>query len=63
MKDFRKLQELYIRETKAFLEGLKHRVSVDYLQIKKDRIKELSRLLDQQSDRSENPSSHPQRGQ
>ena len=60
-RELRKLQERYIQESNAFLEGLKQGVSWDILNRKKEKIKELSRLLDQQRSLSTDPSSNKQR--
>ena len=58
--DLRKLQELYLQESNAFLEGLRQGASWQLLNKKKERIKEISRLLDQYKSGSD-PSSNAQR--
>lgn len=60
-KELRKIQELYIQESNAFLEGIRQGVSWELLNKKKEKIKELSRLLDQQRSESDDPSSCRQR--
>ena len=60
-RDLKKLQELYIQESNAFLEGLKQGASWEVLNRKKEKIKELSRLLDQERSEYNDPSSNRQR--
>lgn len=60
--DLRKLQELYLLESNAFLEGLRQGASWQLLNKKKKRIKEISDLLDQYKSHSKDPSSYLQRG-
>ena len=60
-KELRKLQELYVQESNAFLEGIRQGVSWELLNKKKERIKELSKLMDQQRNESKDPSSGMQR--
>ena len=59
--EIRRLQELYLQESNAFLEGLRQGVSWKLLHKKKEKIKELSRLLDQHRHQSNDPSSNTQR--
>jgi len=60
-KELRKLQKLYIQESNAFLEGIRQGVSWEFLNKKKEKIRELSRLLDQERNDSRDPSSNRQR--
>ena len=64
MKDteLRDLQKQYIAESNAFLECLRQKVSLDILNKKRKKIKEISRLIDEKSRQTNDPSSSQGRG-
>jgi hypothetical protein len=55
--ELRRLQQQYIEESNAFLECLRQKVSLDILEKKRQKIREISRRIDEQSrdDSSPNP--------
>jgi hypothetical protein len=53
----RELQQLYIQESNAFLECLRQKVSLDILNKKRGKIKEISRLIDEKARQMNDPSS------
>ena len=55
--ELRRLQQLYIQESNAFLECLRQKVSVEVLEKKRQKIREISRLMDENSARNNDPSS------
>ena len=55
------LQQLYIQESNAFLECLRQRVSSDILDKKRQKIKEISRLIDEKAMQMQDPSSSKKR--
>jgi hypothetical protein len=57
-RELRELQERYIQESNAFLECLRQKVSWNILDKKREKIREISRLIDEQSNRHKNPSSN-----
>ena len=56
-RELRDLQKQYIQESNAFLECLRQKVSFDILDKKREKIKEISRLIDEYSRDSNDPSS------
>ncbi|MDB5253544.1 MAG: hypothetical protein JWP27_2713 [Flaviaesturariibacter sp.] len=60
-REMHQLQKLYIQETNRYLAGLKQGVAGDELDKQKERIKELSRLLDQRYHGGSDPSSNLRR--
>ncbi len=56
-RELRDLQKQYIQESNAFLECLRQKVSFDILDKKREKIKEISRLIDEHSRDSNDPSS------
>ena len=52
--ELRELQELYLQESNAFLECLKQRVSWNILDKKREKIREISRLIDETSNQLKN---------
>lgn len=59
--ELRNLQRQYIDESNAFLECLRQKVSLDILNKKREKIKEISRLMDEKSRQTTDPSSQQQR--
>ena len=57
----RELQQLYIQESNAFLECLRQKVSSDILNKKREKIKEISRLIDEKARQMNDPSSAKER--
>ena len=57
-RELRELQEQYIQESNAFLECLRQKVSWNILDKKREKIREISRLIDEQSNRLKNPFSN-----
>ena len=55
--ELRELQRKYIEESNAFLECLRQKVSLEILEKKRQKIKEISRLIDENSRRNNDPSS------
>ena len=55
--ELRELQRQYIEESNAFLECLRQKVSLEILEKKRQKIKEISRLIDENSRRNNDPSS------
>jgi len=55
--ELRELQELYIKESNAFLECLRQRVSLNILDRKRKKIKEISSLIDKRTREKSDPSS------
>ena len=55
------LQKQYIDESNAFLECLRQKVGLDILNKKREKIKEISRLIDQMSKQTNDPSSTEKR--
>ena len=55
------LQQLYIQESNAFLECLRQKVSSDILNKKRQKIKEISRLIDEKAMQMHDPSSAKER--
>ena len=47
--ELRRLQELYIQESNAFLECLRQKVPLSLLDKKREKIKEISRMIDEKS--------------
>jgi hypothetical protein len=47
--EVRRLQQEYIEESNAFLECLRQKVSMDILEKKRQKIREISRLIDEKS--------------
>jgi GTPase SAR1 family protein len=60
-KELRELHQLYIQESNAFLECLRQKVSWSILDKKREKIREISRLIDEKSRQSKDPSSGNQR--
>lgn len=60
-REMHQLQREYIQQTNFYLASLKLGVSGEELQKQKERIKELSRELDQQFRTVTDPSSHSKR--
>ena len=56
--ELRRLQRLYIEESNAFLECLRQKVSVDILDKKRQKIREISRLIDENLEREKGPSGY-----
>lgn len=54
--ELRELQQLYIQENNAFLECLRQKVSWNILDKKREKIREISRLIDEASNQLKNPS-------
>jgi len=52
--ELRELQEIYIQESNAFLECLKQKVSLNILDKKREKIREISRLIDETSNQLKN---------
>jgi hypothetical protein len=57
----RELQQLYLQESNAFLECLRQKVSSDILNKKREKIKEISRLIDEKTRQMNDPSSLKER--
>jgi hypothetical protein len=60
-REMHELQKLYIQETNNYLESLKRGASGEELQQQKQRIKELSQIMDQRMRGETDPSSSPRR--
>jgi hypothetical protein len=60
-REIHELQRLYIKETNNYLESLKQGASGEELAKQKERIKELSRMMDQNPRLDSDPSSSPRR--
>jgi hypothetical protein len=60
-REIHELQRLYIKETNNYLESLKQGASGEDLAKQKERIKELSRMMDQNPRLDSDPSSSPRR--
>ena len=56
--ELRRLQQLYIEESNAFLECLRQKVSLDILEKKREKIREISRLIDENSKKEDGPSGY-----
>jgi hypothetical protein len=55
--ELRELQQLYIQESNVFLECLRQKVSWNILDKKREKIREISRLIDEKSTQSKDPAS------
>jgi hypothetical protein len=53
--ELRRLQQQYIEESNAFLECLRQKVSIDILEKKRQKIREISRLIDEKSRDHDSP--------
>lgn len=60
-REMHRLQKLYILETHRYLECLKEGVSTEVLKEQKDKIKELSRIMDETKFLGADPSGSPLR--
>lgn len=61
--ELRKLQQQYIEESNAFLECLRQKVPLDLLEKKREKIREISRLIDEKTQNPNAPSgSNPRSG-
>jgi hypothetical protein len=60
-REMHELQKLYIQETNYYLEALRRGASGEELAVKKEKIKELSKMLDQKATGEADPSSSPRR--
>jgi hypothetical protein len=61
--ELRNLQQQYIQESNAFLECLRQKVSLDIIQRKREKIREISRLIDEKTQGQNPPSgSNPRQG-
>ena len=56
-RGLKELQELYVQESNAFLECLRQKVSWNILNKKREKIREISRLIDEKSNGRNDPSS------
>jgi hypothetical protein len=60
-REMHELQKLYIQETNNYLESLKRGASGEELAQKKDKIRELSKMMDMNLRGETDPSSSPRR--